>query len=188
MAEANPELVSAYTGILKNIGEDPEREGLLKTPARAAKAMDFFTKGYKEDINDILNGAIFTEQNDEMVIVKNIRLYSLCEHHLVPFYGRAHVGYIPNGKIIGLSKIARIVEHFARRLQVQERLTRQIAEILEKALDTAGVAVMIECEHMCMTMRGVEKEGSSTVTSCMLGCIRDDHKSRTEFLSLVRNH
>ncbi|KAM9316044.1 GTP cyclohydrolase 1-like [Gastrophryne carolinensis] len=179
-------LEGAYYNILKELGEDPEREGLLKTPLRAAKAMQFFTKGYLEDIHDILNNAIFDENHDEIVIVKDIDVFSLCEHHLVPFFGKVHIGYLPNRKVVGLSKLARVVEIFSRRLQVQERLTKQIALAINEALQPMGVAVVMEASHMCMVMRGVQKMNSRTVTSTMHGIFRDDPKTREEFLSLIK--
>lgn len=175
-----------YSNLLKYIGEDVNREGLKKTPLRAAKAFEYLTKGYKDNIDSIVNNAIFTSDNDEMVIVKDIEVYSLCEHHLLPFFGRCHVGYLPNGKIIGLSKIARIVDVFARRLQVQENLTREIAQTLQKYTGAQGVAVVIEAKHLCMMMRGVEKQNSSMKTSCMLGAFRSDSSTRAEFLSLIK--
>ncbi|XP_040286251.1 GTP cyclohydrolase 1-like [Bufo gargarizans] len=181
-----PALETAYTNILKELGENPEREGLLKTPLRAAKAMQYFTKGYQETIHDILNNAIFDENHDEIVIVKDIDVFSLCEHHLVPFFGKVHIGYLPNKKVVGLSKLARIVEIFSRRLQVQERLTKQIAIAINEALQPMGVAVVMEASHMCMVMRGVQKITSRTVTSTMHGIFRDDPKTREEFLSLIR--
>ena len=171
--------------ILLHIGEDPQREGLQKTPARVAKMYDFLTKGYREDVEKVLNQAIFTEPYSEMVIVRDIDFYSLCEHHLIPFFGKCHIAYIPKGKIIGLSKLPRIVEVFARRLQVQERLTQQIAETLYKHLKPEGVGVVIEARHLCMMMRGVEKHESIATTSAMLGTFRDDVKTRTEFLTLI---
>ncbi|XP_056285519.1 GTP cyclohydrolase 2 [Pseudoliparis swirei] len=178
-------LEAAYTSILRELGEDTSRQGLLRTPLRAAKAMQFLTKGYHENIEDILNNAIFDEEDhNEMVIVKNIDVFSLCEHHLVPFFGKVHIGYIPNKKVVGLSKLARIVEIFSRRLQVQERLTKQIATGIAKALEPKGVAVIIEATHMCMVMRGVQKTNSRTVTSTMLGVYLDDPKTREEFLTL----
>ena len=175
-----------YANLLKYIGEDVNREGLKKTPLRAAKAFEYLTKGYKDNLDSIVNNAIFTSDNDEMVIVKDIEVYSLCEHHLLPFFGRCHVGYLPNGKIIGLSKIARIVDVFARRLQVQENLTKEIAQTLQKYTDAQGVAVVIEAKHLCMMMRGVEKQNSSMKTSCMLGSFRSDSDTRAEFLSLIQ--
>jgi GTP cyclohydrolase I len=171
--------------LLTEIGEDPEREGLLSTPTRVAKAYEFLTRGYQEDIDEVLNGAIFNEKYDEMVLVKNIDFYSLCEHHLLPFYGKVHVAYIPNGKIVGLSKIPRIVEVFARRLQVQERMTQQIADTIAKYLQPIGVAVVAEAFHMCMMMRGVEKQNSSATTSAMHGVFKDDARTRMEFLDLI---
>ncbi|HAX44775.1 MAG TPA: GTP cyclohydrolase I FolE [Solibacterales bacterium] len=174
--------------ILRQLGEDPEREGLLATPMRSEKALKFLTSGYETDLDSIVNGAIFNEKCDEMVIVKDIEFFSLCEHHLLPFYGKAHVAYIPNNKIIGLSKIPRIVDMFARRLQVQERLTRQVAECLQDLLDAQGVGVIMEARHFCMMMRGVEKQHSGTVTSAMLGVMRQRKETRDEFLSLVRQN
>lgn len=171
--------------LIAEIGEDPNREGLKSTPKRVAEAYEFLTKGYDQDIEDVLNGAIFTEKYDEMVLVKNIDFYSLCEHHLLPFYGKIHVAYIPNGKIVGLSKIPRIVEVFARRLQVQERMTQQIADTIDKYLQPIGVAVVSEANHMCMMMRGVEKQNSSATSSAMHGVFKDDAKTRTEFLNLI---
>lgn len=171
--------------LLAGLGEDPSREGLLRTPERVAKSLTYLTKGYRQDIKEVLNGAIFNEPYDEMVVVKDINLFSLCEHHLLPFYGRAHVAYIPNGKIIGLSKIPRVVDVYAKRLQVQERLTSQIANCLMEALNPRGVAVVIEALHLCMAMRGVEKTNSFTVTSAMMGTFRECDRSRAEFLSLI---
>jgi GTP cyclohydrolase I len=176
---------NAVKEILRGIGEDPEREGLLKTPARVAKAYAFMTEGYAMDVKEVA-GTVFTEDYDEMVLVKDIELYSLCEHHMLPFFGKAHVAYVPNGKVLGLSKIARVVDVFARRLQVQERLTGQIADAIQEALDCKGVAVVIEAAHMCMMMRGVQKQNSMTITSAMRGCFMENQKSREEFLSLVK--
>ena len=173
--------------LLTDIGEDPAREGLLRTPHRVAKAYEFMTKGYREDIKKVLNDAIFNEKYSEMVIVKDIDFFSMCEHHLLPFFGKAHVAYIPNGKIVGLSKIPRIVEVFSRRLQVQERLTQQIADTLYEALTPDGVGVVVEARHMCMMMRGVEKQNSLATTSAMLGVFRDDVKTRGEFLHLIES-
>jgi GTP cyclohydrolase I len=174
-----------YRKIIEAIGENPKREGLIKTPGRAARAFEFMTQGYKKDIKDIVNEALFTSKNDGMVIVNNIELYSLCEHHLLPFFGKVHVGYIPKGKIIGLSKIARIVDMYARRLQVQENLTREIAQTLMKVTGALGVGVVIEARHLCMMMRGVEKQNSVMKTSCLLGSFRKNEATRKEFLSLI---
>ncbi len=171
--------------LLIQIGEDPTREGLLTTPKRVAEAYEFLTKGYNQDIEEVINDAIFTEKYDEMVLVKNIDFYSMCEHHMLPFYGKVHVAYIPNGKIVGLSKIPRIVEVFARRLQVQERMTQQIADTLDKYLQPVGVAVVSEAHHMCMMMRGVEKQNSSATSSAMLGVFKEDARTRSEFLNLI---
>jgi len=171
--------------ILKDLGENPDREGLRGTPKRVEESLKFLTKGYDMDVKKVINGAIFKEDYHEMVVVKDIEIYSLCEHHMLPFVGRVHVGYIPNGHVIGLSKIARVVEVFARRLQVQERLTKQIADALETNLKPSGVAVIIEAEHFCMMMRGVEKQNSKTITSAMRGCFLKDPKSREEFLKLA---
>lgn len=172
--------------LLVEIGENPKREGLLRTPKRVAKAYEFLTSGYDKDVDEVLNGAIFNEKYDEMVLVKNIDFYSLCEHHMLPFYGKVHVAYIPNGKIVGLSKIPRIVDVFAKRLQVQERMTQQIADTLEKYLAPKGVAVVSEAYHMCMMMRGVEKQNSSATSSAMHGLFKEDARTRTEFLDLIR--
>ncbi|MDP8266649.1 MAG: GTP cyclohydrolase I FolE [Candidatus Aceula meridiana] len=175
-----------YKDLLKTIGEDVDREGLKDTPKRAAKAFQYLTKGYNENIDKIINGAIFESDSDEMVIVKDIEVYSMCEHHLLPFFGKCHVGYIPDGKIIGLSKVARIVDLFSRRLQIQENLTKQIAQTLMKHTKCKGVAVVVEAQHLCMMMRGVEKQNSVMKTSCMLGAFRDEISTRSEFLSLIR--
>jgi GTP cyclohydrolase IA len=174
-----------YREILSRLGEDPDRDGLVRTPARIEKSVAYLTKGYSENPTEILRGALFDVDYDEMVIVKDIEMFSLCEHHMLPFIGKAHVAYIPNGKVIGLSKIPRLVEVFSRRLQVQERLTRQIADAIQKAIEPQGVGVIIEARHLCMMMRGIEKQHSSTVTSAMVGCFRQK-ETRTEFLSLVR--
>jgi len=171
--------------LLKEMGENPGREGLLNTPARVAEAFDFLTSGYKKNVKEVMNDAMFNEKYDEMVLVKNIDFYSLCEHHMLPFYGKVHVAYIPNGKIIGLSKIPRLVEIFARRLQVQERMTQQIADTLEEYLQPKGVAVVAEAFHMCMMMRGVEKQNSSATTSAVHGDFKEDARTRTEFLDLI---
>ncbi len=176
----------AVKKILTDIGEDPKREGLRDTPKRVAKAYEFLTSGYKADMNQIVNGAIFEEHVEGMVIVRDIELYSLCEHHLLPFFGRAHVAYIPNKKIIGISKIPRIVDVFARRLQVQERLTDQVANAIQEILDPIGVGVIMKAKHMCMMMRGVQKQNSELLTSCMLGEFRDCSITRNEFLDLIR--
>jgi GTP cyclohydrolase I len=171
--------------ILAQLGEDSSREGLVRTPERAEKALRFLTSGYETDVESIVNGALFTVEYDEMVIVKDIEFYSMCEHHLLPFYGKIHVAYLPNDRVIGLSKLPRIVDIFARRLQVQERLTKQIAETVRDVLEPRGVGVICEARHFCMMMRGVEKQNSGTVTSAMLGCFRDRKETRDEFLSLV---
>jgi GTP cyclohydrolase I len=170
------------------LGEDPEREGLLKTPGRVARSLQFLTSGYKADVAKVINGAIFKDEADEMVTQKDIYFFSLCEHHLLPFYGVCHISYLPKGKVIGLSKLARVVDVFARRLQIQERLTRQIADCLQENLSPRGVAVVIEATHLCMTMRGVQKPGSTTVTSAMLGSFKDDSRTRSEFLGLLTKH
>jgi len=177
----------AIRTLIECVGEDPNREGLVSTPARFAKALMFFTKGYAENLKGIVDKGIFVEEHQEMVIVRDIDIYSLCEHHMVPFIGKAHVGYIPGNKILGLSKIARVCEMFSRRLQVQERLTTQIAEAMVEVLDPVGVGVIIECQHMCMVMRGVQKNGTITTTSSVRGIFKKDHRTRQEFFSLVTN-
>ena len=176
----------AFRDLLEAVGEDTTREGLIDTPSRAAKAFEFLTKGYNEDVDTVVNNAVFETDNDEMIIVKDIELYSLCEHHMLPFFGKCHVGYIPKGKIIGLSKIARIVDVYARRLQVQENLTKQIADDILKYTGGLGVAVVVEAKHLCMMMRGVEKQNSVMTTSCMLGAFRNEASTRSEFLSLIK--
>ena len=176
-----------FRAIIESIGENPEREGLRRTPLRAAKAMEFLTQGYEQDVGEIVNGAIFESSNDEMVIVRNIELYSLCEHHLLPFIGKAHVAYLPNGKVLGLSKIPRIVDMFARRLQIQENLTKQIGDCIQSVTNAKGVGVVIEAKHLCAMMRGVGKQNSDMVTSMMLGRFREDPRTRQEFLTLVQS-
>ena len=171
--------------LLKEIGENPDREGLVRTPSRVAKSWEFFSKGYNQNLEDIINNAIFEEEAKDMVIVRDVEFFSLCEHHLLPFFGKAHVGYIPNGKVIGLSKIPRIIDMFSRRLQVQERLTHQVAEVLQDVLNPIGVAVVMEGRHMCMQMRGVEKQNSFASTSAMLGQFRKSSETRSEFLSII---
>ncbi|MEI6222297.1 MAG: GTP cyclohydrolase I FolE [bacterium] len=172
--------------VLLQLGEDPQRQGLLKTPQRVTKALKFLTQGYNEKVEEVVNDAIFEEESDEMIMVKDIEMYSMCEHHMLPFFGKCHIAYIPNGKIIGLSKLARIVNVFARRLQVQERLTTQIADALDKSLKPQGVAVVIEATHLCMMMRGVEKQNSKTVTSCMRGAFRKKEATRHEFMHFIK--
>lgn len=197
--EPTPELFEAAEGerydpafegliesMLARLGEDPQREGLLRTPLRVAKAMDFLTSGYTADMAAVVNNAIFEDDGEEMIVVKDIEFYSMCEHHMLPFYGKAHIAYIPKGKIIGLSKLARITDVFARRLQVQERMTNQIADALMEILDAQGVAVVTEAQHFCMMMRGVQKQGSSTVASAMRGQFKTDRAMRAEFMGLVR--
>ena len=180
-------LIELYAGIIRDVGEDPSREGLQKTPERAAKAMQYLTRGYTQSAEEVVNNAIFESENNQMILVKDIELYSLCEHHLLPFIGKCHVAYIPTGKVIGLSKIARIVDMFARRLQIQENLTKQIADTLMTAIAPAGVGVIIEAKHLCMMMCGVEKQNSMMTTSMMLGTFRDHDRTRSEFLRLVRS-
>jgi GTP cyclohydrolase IA len=177
---------TVFRDLLEAIGEDPQREGLLRTPIRAAKAFEFLTNGYRQNLDEVVNGAIFTSDASEIILVKDIELYSMCEHHLLPFIGRAHVAYIPNGKVIGLSKVARIVDVFARRLQIQEELTVQIADALMKTLHPAGVGVVVEAKHLCMMMRGVEKQNSVMKTSCLLGSFKEDARTRSEFLALLK--
>jgi GTP cyclohydrolase I len=178
-------LEDLFEGILKGIGEDPSREGLLKTPARCTKALREMTKGYSQDPEEIINGALFTEDYSEMIIMKDIDFYSLCEHHMLPFFGKVHMAYLPSGKIVGISKMARLVDVFARRLQVQERMTTQIASLLMDKLSAEGVAVVAEAEHLCMRMRGVEKQNSSVVTSAMFGVFRTSQETRDEFMNLI---
>ncbi|WP_454690903.1 GTP cyclohydrolase I FolE [Achromobacter aloeverae] len=179
-------LESNYHAILQSLGEDPDREGLRDTPKRAAKAMQHLCQGYGQSLEEIVNGALFSSDTSEIVLVKNIELYSLCEHHILPFIGKAHVAYLPKGKVLGLSKVARIVDMYARRLQIQENLSRQIAEAVQQVTGASGVAVVIEAQHMCMMMRGVEKQNSSMVTSVMLGEFHDNPATRAEFLNLIR--
>src|SRR6266436_6284562 len=176
----------SFLQLLQAIGEDPNREGLLRTPTRAANAFEFLTNGYRQSVEQIVNGAIFESDASEIILVKDIELYSMCEHHLLPFIGRAHVAYIPNGKVIGLSKVARIVDVFARRLQIQENLTTEIAQSLMNCLEPNGVAVVVEAKHLCMMMRGVEKQNSVMKTSCLLGAFKEDARTRSEFLSLLK--
>lgn len=180
-------VANAYRELLQSIGEDVNREGLRRTPDRAARSLEFLTQGYRQNLDQIINGAVFESNASEIILVKDIELYSLCEHHLLPFIGRAHVAYLPNGKVIGLSKVARIVDVFARRLQIQENLTTQIAESLMNCLQPSGVAVVVEAKHLCMMMRGVEKQNSVMKTSCLLGTFKDDARTRSEFLSLLKD-
>jgi GTP cyclohydrolase I len=179
-------IANAYRELLDAVGEDLDREGLRRTPERAARALEFLTQGYRQDIEEIINGAVFESSASEIILVKDIELYSMCEHHLLPFIGRAHVAYIPSGKVIGLSKVARIVDVFARRFQIQENLTTEIAESLMRCLEPSGVAVVVEAKHLCMMMRGVEKQNSVMKTSCLLGVFKEDARTRSEFLSLLR--
>ena len=172
--------------ILLDLGEDPEREGLVKTPERARKSLQFLTRGYKQDINAVINGAIFNEDCDDMIIVRDIEFYSMCEHHMLPFFGKCHIGYVPNGKVFGVSKLARLVDVFARRLQIQERMTRQIAAQIMESIAPEGVGVVVEAQHLCMLMRGVEKQNSVMKTSCMLGSFRREQATRLEFLNLIK--
>ena len=180
-------LRSLIERILLAVGEDPKREGLLRTPERVEKSLKFLTSGYNVDIKKLVNGALYNEDYNEMVIVKDVDVYSLCEHHLLPFFGKCHVAYLPQGKIIGLSKVPRLVDAFSRRLQVQERLTTQIAQCIHDIVRPAGVAVVVEALHLCMSMRGVEKQNSYTTTSSMLGCFKEDARTRSEFLDLLRS-
>lgn len=186
VVHTNGAMEAHYRALMELIGEDPEREGLQATPKRAAEALRFFTKGYNQDVKTVLNNAVFEQSYDDMVIVRDIEFYSLCEHHLVPFFGKCHVGYLPGGKIVGLSKIARLVEMFSRRLQVQERLTHEIAHALDEAVQPRGVAVVMQARHLCMMMRGVEKQSSQMVTSAVLGAFRERDRTRDEFMSLLR--
>ncbi len=184
----NEQMLDIIRRLLTNLGEDPSREGLLKTPERVERSLKFLTSGYQKDVDEVLNGALFTVDYTEMVIVKDIDFYSLCEHHLLPFFGKCHVAYLPTNQVIGLSKIPRIVEIFSRRLQVQERLTNEIAETIRGKINPLGVAVVLEATHLCMSMRGVEKQNSTAVTSAMLGAFRNDARTRSEFLALIRQH
>jgi GTP cyclohydrolase I len=180
-------LEELYRQLIAGVGEDPSREGLVKTPARSAKALQYLTRGYGQSVDEVVNNAIFESDNDQMILVKDIELYSMCEHHLLPFIGKCHVAYIPTGKVIGLSKIARIVDMYAARLQIQENLTKQIADTVMHAIQPAGVGVIIEAQHLCMMMRGVEKQNSKMTTSMMLGTFLDHDRTRSEFLRLVRD-
>ncbi|WP_263322196.1 GTP cyclohydrolase I FolE [Endozoicomonas sp. Mp262] len=182
-----PILTEHYKAIIESIGEDIHRDGLKDTPQRTAKAMQFLTRGYSQNLDDIVNGAVFDSDISEMVVIKDIELYSLCEHHMLPFIGKCHIGYLPNGKVLGLSKFARIVDMFARRLQIQENMTTQIADAIMSAVNAKGVAVVIEAQHMCMMMRGVEKQNSSMTTSVMRGMMRDRQATREEFLQFIRH-
>lgn len=179
------DLTQAYSAMIEAVGEDPDREGLLRTPNRAARALAFLTQGYQQDLHDVVNRALFTSNLEEIVVVKDIELYSLCEHHLLPFIGKCHVGYLPNGKVLGLSKVARVVDMFARRLQIQEKLTEEIAQAILTVTGAAGVGVIIEAQHLCMSMRGVEKQHSMMKTSVLLGDFREKSPTRSEFLQLI---
>ena len=184
--QGNNKLERLYHGVIEEIGEDPTRQGLLKTPYRSAKALQFLTQGYTQKVDEIVNGAIFDEEFDDMVIVKDIEFYSLCEHHILPFFGKCHVGYIPNKRIVGLSKVPRVIDMFARRLQVQERLTHQIAQAINEVLQPQGIAVVMEAQHMCMMIRGVEKQRSNTFTNVMLGTFRTEDSTRAEFFHSIK--
>jgi|TARA_B110000914_G_C15486376_1_gene458246 GTP cyclohydrolase I len=186
MSEKTEKLSNITKSLIETIGEDPNREGLIKTPLRVAKAWTYFSQGYSSNLDEVINGAIFNEECSDMVVVRDIEFYSMCEHHMIPFFGRAHVGYLPSGKVIGLSKIPRIVDMYARRLQVQERLTHQVANTLDKVLDPVGVAVVMEGRHLCMQMRGVAKQNSLASTSAMLGQFRKSSETRAEFLSIIQ--
>jgi len=179
------EMSGLYRQLLTHLGEDPQREGLLDTPKRAAKAMEFLTQGYRQDLDELINDAVFSSDNDEMVVVRDIELYSMCEHHMLPFVGKCHIGYLPGGKVLGLSKFARIVDMFARRLQIQENLTKQIAQCVEEVTGARGVGVIVESKHMCMMMRGVEKQNSHMTTSVMTGQFRESQATRSEFMRLA---
>lgn len=181
-----PALEDLVSGVLKSLGEDPERDGLRQTPARVARSLSFLTGGYWENPKEVVNGAVFENDSDEMVLVRGVEFYSLCEHHLLPFFGKCHLAYLPAGKVIGLSKLARLVEVFSRRLQVQERMTLEIAKALSELIPNHGVGVVVEAQHLCMKMRGVQKQGGDTVTSALLGRFREDHRTRHEFLSLIQ--
>ena len=187
MAVNTEKISSLVRQLLVELGEDPEREGLVKTPTRVAAALDFLTSGKRTDLKTVVNDAIFTQKTNSMVIVKNIEVYSLCEHHMLPFFGRCHIGYIPNGRVFGVSKLARLVDMYARRLQLQERLTEEISQVVMDAIDAQGVGVMIEARHLCMMMRGVEKQNSEMVTSSVVGVFRDSQATREEFLALIGN-
>ncbi|OOG24551.1 GTP cyclohydrolase I FolE [Thioalkalivibrio denitrificans] len=185
-AESEQRMAEQFTRIIAGLGEDPERHGLAGTPLRAARAMAYLTRGYEQSLEELVNGALFDTDNDEMVLVRDIEFYSLCEHHLLPFLGKCHVAYLPKGRVVGLSKIARIVDMFSRRLQIQETLTRQIADAIESVTDARGVAVVMEAKHLCMMMRGVEKQNATMTTSMMLGTFREDARTRAEFMGLIR--